>query len=70
MAGVRSYHVEARLHVEGTMPLGEPVDAEFGPGDHEPRSEQEEWALEHAASLGLASPVPVPGPAAKRAKGA
>lgn len=49
-----TYRVAERLHVEGTDALGAPIDVELAPGEHEPRSEQEDWALRHAASLGLA----------------
>lgn len=66
-----TYRVAERLHVEGTDALGAPIDVELAPGEHEPRSEQEDWALRHAASLGLAEPVTPQNPARKRAtKGA
>ncbi|HXF72681.1 MAG TPA: hypothetical protein VNO79_08760 [Actinomycetota bacterium] len=49
------YHLEEPCRVETCTPLGERFEVTFEAGDHEPRSEREEIALEHLYVCGLAT---------------
>jgi hypothetical protein len=55
---VARFRVSEQVHIETHHATHGPIEQTFEPGEVVPRSEQEEAALLHLVTLGLAEPLP------------